>query len=171
MKRYNEAQFITALKSGEYDFSGSEFVDPIRIDYESGIDFTKLPRLVLDRCVLGPNFSFGRWENPTASISMINASSKGRVALMHLKLYQINLSGINVSDWLAVMHSEAEIICFAGAEVGGFTTKGSHGGRLDLTSCISKQSLFEATSFRTVEVDDAQLGRLTPTSLGELRTA
>lgn len=171
MKRYNEAQFIAALRSGQHDFSGSEFVDSIRIDHESGIDFKKLPRLILDRCILGPDFSFSRWGNPTTSISMVHASSTGRVALMHLKMYQINLNGIKVSRWLAVMHSEAEIICLAGAELGGFTTKGSHGSRLDLTSCSSKQSLFDPTSFRTVEIDDAQLGRLTPTSLEELRTA
>ncbi len=170
MSSYTEASFIAALRSGKYDFSGSEFDGPIRVDKDSGVNFNAISRLILDRCHLGPDFSLGRWDNPSASISLEKATGSGRVALFHMHIHQFNLSGIQVERWLAIMHSTAEVVCLAGAILGGFTTKESRGGRLDLTFCRSNQSLFERKSWRTIEEDDAELGKLTPTTLSELRS-
>lgn len=169
MKLYTENQFIEALSRGQYDFSDSEFVGQINATNLQNVDFSALPRLIFDRCNLGSDFSLGRFNNQKASLSMVGAISSGRVSLFHLHLYQLNLSTIEVSKWLAIMHCETEILCLAGAKLpGGFITKGSRGGRLDLTGCNSGQSLFTPESWRTVEVDDALLGKLEPTRLGEL---
>lgn len=169
MKSYNQAQFEAALMRGQHDFSGAEFTGHIRIDQDSRVNLDALPRIILDKAHLGPDFVLGRWKNPVAALSMEGAVSEGRVALLHLNIYRINLGAIEVQKWLAVMHSEAEAVCLAGAKLaGGFTAKNTCGGRLDLTGCHSTQSLFSAENFRTVEADDAHLGKLTPTTLGEL---
>lgn len=165
-----QSQFLTALRSGRNDFSGVTFTERVNLNqFTAGISTIAADILDFSHCDLGPDFGLG--DVSVNTLIMEHARSAGKVCLFRVTTTLLYAKHIHVQEWFSLIHSTIDGSDLTrGQFQNGLCIKANTIDTLILDGVTALQTLIDDAkqTIKTLSTFDANLGRRTPTTLGEV---